>query len=78
MTAGDITSSFFKYASRPVAVVVGLYAILLGLLTMSTFQSHVVYLHAIQMTWFKDLNVPGNLWISEESGHSVLHQNGGR
>lgn len=23
-----------------------------------TFQSHVVYLHAIQMTWFKDLNVP--------------------
>ncbi|KAJ5588234.1 hypothetical protein N7537_010912 [Penicillium hordei] len=58
MTAGDITSSFLKYASRPVAVVVGLYAILLGLLTMSTFQSHVVYLHAIQMTWFKDLNVP--------------------
>jgi abhydrolase domain-containing protein 12 len=31
---------------------------LLGLLTRSTFQSRVVYLHAIQMTWFKDLNVP--------------------
>lgn len=44
--------------SIPVAVAVGLYAILLGLLTTSTFQSHVVYLHAIQMTWFKDLNVP--------------------
>ncbi|CAI7627574.1 unnamed protein product [Penicillium glandicola] len=54
----EIAGSFFKYASIPVAVAVGLYAILLGLLTTSTFQSHVVYLHAIQMTWFKDLNVP--------------------
>lgn len=58
MTASEIAGSFFKYASIPVAVVVGLYAILLGLLTTSTFQSHVVYLHAIKMTWFKDLNVP--------------------
>ncbi|CAG8896161.1 unnamed protein product [Penicillium nalgiovense] len=58
MTASEVAGSFFKYASIPVAVAVGLYAILLGLLTTSTFQSHVVYLHAIQMTWFKDLNVP--------------------
>ena len=58
MTASDIAGSVFKYGSIPVAVVVGLYAVLLGLLTTSTFQSHVVYLHAIQMTWFKDLNVP--------------------
>ncbi|KAJ5511612.1 hypothetical protein N7453_003715 [Penicillium expansum] len=58
MTASDIAGSFFKYVSIPVAVAVGLYAILLGLLTTSTFQSHVVYLHTIQMTWFKDLNVP--------------------
>lgn len=58
MTVGDIASYFFKYASIPVAVSVALYAILLGVLTTSTFQSHVVYLHAIQMTWFKDLNVP--------------------
>ncbi|CAG8940274.1 unnamed protein product [Penicillium salamii] len=58
MTASQVAGTFFKYASIPVAVVVGLYAILLGLLTTSTFQSHVVYLHAIQMTWFKDLNVP--------------------
>jgi abhydrolase domain-containing protein 12 len=58
MTAGDIVCSVFKYVSISVAVAVGLYAILLGLLTTSTFQSHVVYLHAIQMTWFKDLNVP--------------------
>ena len=58
MAASDIAGSVFKYGSIPVAVVVGLYAVLLGLLTTSTFQSHVVYLHAIRMTWFKDLNVP--------------------
>jgi abhydrolase domain-containing protein 12 len=58
MTASEIAGSVFKYASIPIAIAVGLYAILLGLLTTSTFQSHVVYLHAIQMTWFKDLNVP--------------------
>lgn len=31
---------------------------LLGLLTNKWFQAHVVYLHAIQMTWFKDLDTP--------------------
>lgn len=60
MTAGETAAIFFKYASLSVAAVVGLYAVLLGLLTTSTFQSHVVYLHAIQMTWFKDLDVPEN------------------
>ncbi|KAI4147376.1 MAG: hypothetical protein LQ340_005590 [Diploschistes diacapsis] len=58
MSTSGIVASFFKYASIPVAVVVVLYAALLGLLTTSNVQSHVVYLHAIQMTWFKDLNVP--------------------
>ncbi|KAH6683893.1 Alpha/Beta hydrolase protein [Halenospora varia] len=53
-----VVGDVFKYASIPIAVVVGLYAVLLGLLTTSFFQSHVVYLHAIQMTWFKDLDVP--------------------
>ncbi|MCJ1393767.1 hypothetical protein MMC18_006643 [Xylographa bjoerkii] len=47
-----------KYASISVAVLVSLYAGLLGLLTTSSFQAHVVYLHKIQMTWFKDLDVP--------------------
>ena len=47
-----------RYAWISIAVAVGLYAILLGLLTTSTFQSHIVYLHAFQMTWFKDLNIP--------------------
>jgi abhydrolase domain-containing protein 12 len=57
MAGGEMTASFFKYASISVAVVLGMYATLLGLLTTSTFQTHIVYLHAIQMTWFKDLNV---------------------
>jgi abhydrolase domain-containing protein 12 len=58
MATGEIIASFFKFASISVAVAVGLYVTLLGLLTTSTFQSHVVYLHTIQMTWFKDLNIP--------------------
>ena len=48
----------FKYASISIAVLVGIYAGFLGLLTTSSFQAHVVYLHKIQMTWFKDLDVP--------------------
>ncbi|MCJ1402935.1 hypothetical protein MMC11_006156 [Xylographa trunciseda] len=47
-----------KYASISAAVLIPLYASLLGLLTTSAFQAHVVYLHKIQMTWFKDLDVP--------------------
>ncbi|WEW61299.1 alpha/beta fold hydrolase domain-containing protein [Emydomyces testavorans] len=58
MPTSDILASFLKYASISIAVAVGAYVILLGLLTMPAFQSHVVYLHAIQMTWCKDLNVP--------------------
>ncbi|KAJ5097267.1 hypothetical protein N7456_007988 [Penicillium angulare] len=58
MTASEIAASFFEYACIAVAAVIALYVLLLALLTTSIFQSHVVYLHAIQMTWFKDLNVP--------------------
>ena len=47
-----------KYVSFSAALLVGLYAGLLGLLTNQSFQAHVVYLHKIQMTWFKDLDVP--------------------
>lgn len=53
-----IVRLLFKYASTLAALVIGLYACLLGLLTTSSFQAHVVYLHKIQMTWFKDLDVP--------------------
>ncbi|KAH7403088.1 Alpha/Beta hydrolase protein [Cadophora sp. MPI-SDFR-AT-0126] len=50
--------TILKYVSISAAVIVGLYASLLGLLSTSFCQAHVVYLHGIQMTWFKDLNVP--------------------
>jgi abhydrolase domain-containing protein 12 len=53
-----MSAPLFKYASISIAVTVALYATLLGLLTTSKFQAHVVYLHAIQLTWFQDLNVP--------------------
>ncbi|KAF1817887.1 alpha/beta-hydrolase [Dissoconium aciculare CBS 342.82] len=50
------------WAVKAIAITVGtiggLYIGLVALLTTATFQSHVVYLHAIQMTWFKDLNTP--------------------
>ncbi len=47
-----------RYASLALGTVTGLYLVLLGLLTTQWFQSHVVYLHAIQMTWAKDLDRP--------------------
>jgi abhydrolase domain-containing protein 12 len=47
-----------KYASTAIAAMIGLYACLLGLLTTTFIQSHVIYLHKIQMTWFKNLDTP--------------------
>ncbi|KAL8751692.1 MAG: hypothetical protein Q9184_005991 [Pyrenodesmia sp. 2 TL-2023] len=47
-----------KYATISAALAAGLYAGFLGLLTTSSFQAHAVYLHKIQLTWFRDLNVP--------------------
>jgi abhydrolase domain-containing protein 12 len=47
-----------KYGSIAIGIIGTLYCTLLGLLTTSWFQAHVVYLHAIQMTWGKDLDIP--------------------
>ncbi|KAG6993817.1 hypothetical protein G7Y79_00050g085540 [Physcia stellaris] len=47
-----------KYSSLTAASIIGFYAFLLGLLTTQSFQAHVVYLHKLQMTWSKDLNIP--------------------
>jgi abhydrolase domain-containing protein 12 len=58
MSLNHLVYTFFRYVLTSLAAAVGLYAVLLGLLTTATFQSHVVYLHAIQMTWFKNLDVP--------------------
>lgn len=68
----DIT--FFKTLSRQenlgrkcvdyiflwIGCLLGIYPIFLALLTRKKFQAHLVYLHALQMTWFKNLNVPEN------------------
>lgn len=47
-----------KYGFISIVTLVTLYICLLGLLATPFIQAHVVYLHAFQMTWFKDLNVP--------------------
>ena len=47
-----------KYSSLTAASIFGCYAFLLALLTTQSFQAHVVYLHKLQMTWSKDLNIP--------------------
>ena len=51
-------TNHIKHISISAAVIIGLYAALLALLTTPFLQAHVVYLHRIQMTWFKDLDVP--------------------
>src|ERR1700742_138527 len=58
MTAGSVSAVIIKYALISSSVVVGLYAMFIGLLTTNSFQTHVIYLHKIQMTWFQDLNTP--------------------
>ncbi|KAF3156846.1 hypothetical protein TWF751_002543 [Orbilia oligospora] len=55
---GNTLSTTLKYSSISAAALVGIYACFLGLIASNFFQAHAVYLHAIQMTWFKDLNVP--------------------
>ncbi|KAK6359844.1 hypothetical protein TWF696_000977 [Orbilia brochopaga] len=55
---GDVIGNLVKFTSITAATLVGVYACFLGLIATSFFQSHAVYLHAIQMTWFKDLNTP--------------------
>ena len=58
MTAGSVVTLLVKCASLSAAIVVGLYVGFIGLLTTNSFQSHIIYLHKIQMTWFKELNTP--------------------
>ena len=58
MMTGPVNQIFLKHVSILAAVLIGLYAALLALLTTPSFQGHVVYLHKLQMTWFKDLDVP--------------------
>ncbi|KAK2868044.1 hypothetical protein FQN49_003210 [Arthroderma sp. PD_2] len=81
MTVGDVVKSVFKYGSMSVASCVVLYAAFLALLATPFLQTHVIYLHKIQMTWFKNLDTP-ELWgflhnqatpffIKTPDGHSL-------
>lgn len=51
-------AQILKYGTLSVAALAATYVGFLGLLTTASFQAHAVYLHKIQMTWFKDLDVP--------------------
>jgi abhydrolase domain-containing protein 12 len=51
-------TSLIKYGSLSIATVVGVYVCFIALLTTNSFQGHVIYLHKVQMTWFKDLDTP--------------------
>lgn len=74
-----IVFPLLKYVTVSTAVAVGLYATLLGLLTRPSFQAHVVYLHKIQMTWFRDLNVPESFGFlrNQVTPFSVRSSDGG-
>lgn len=74
-----MTYLLFKYTSISAAVLVALYAGLLGLLMTSFFQTHVVYLHKIQMTWFKNLDVPESFGFlrSQTTPFSIQSSTGG-
>ncbi|KAK6542578.1 hypothetical protein TWF694_006525 [Orbilia ellipsospora] len=54
----DVLGSVLKFGSISAATAVSIYACFLGLIANQFFQAHAVYLHAFQMTWFKDLTVP--------------------
>ncbi|EPS37790.1 hypothetical protein H072_8440 [Dactylellina haptotyla CBS 200.50] len=51
-------ATVLKIGSILAAAPVGVYACFLGLVVNRYFQAHAVYLHAAQMTWFKDLDFP--------------------
>jgi abhydrolase domain-containing protein 12 len=47
-----------EYILIAIGSVITLYTAFLGLLTITWFQTHVVYLHAIRMTRLQDLDTP--------------------
>ncbi|KAI4850575.1 alpha/beta-hydrolase [Aureobasidium sp. EXF-8846] len=47
-----------EYILATIGFIFALYTLFLGLLTISWFQKHVVYLHAIRMTRLEDLDTP--------------------
>ncbi|EFR01675.1 abhydrolase domain-containing protein 12 [Nannizzia gypsea CBS 118893] len=81
MIAGNVARNILKYGSISAASCVAFYAVFLALIATPFLQTHIIYLHKIQMTWFKDLNTP-ELWgflhnqitpfpITTPDGHSL-------
>jgi abhydrolase domain-containing protein 12 len=59
MVAYKTLINFFRYTAISLIALLVLYAtFLLALLTSSNLQSHIIYLHLIQMTWFSNLDIP--------------------
>ncbi|CAG8949844.1 hypothetical protein HYFRA_00004171 [Hymenoscyphus fraxineus] len=54
----SVVRIIFNFATVLIPTLAILYITLLGCLTTPTFQSHIVYLHKIQITWFSDLDIP--------------------
>jgi hypothetical protein len=53
-----LATPIIKYTFLTTTTLITLYAIFLTLLTSTSIQSHILYLHKIQVTWFKGLNTP--------------------
>ncbi|KAF2729576.1 alpha/beta-hydrolase [Polyplosphaeria fusca] len=51
-------STVLKPIFGTVGAVVGLYIAFIGLLTIPTFQDHVIFLHKVTLTWFQDVSIP--------------------
>ena len=66
-----MVATVLNYALLSAAVLVGLYASLLGLLFSPSCQAHAVYLHGLQMTWFKR---SGTFGILTQSGLTIHSQ----
>lgn len=51
-------SAVLKPLLSTLAGVLGIYVVFIMLLTIPRLQDHVIYLHKITLTWFRDVNVP--------------------
>lgn len=70
-TAGVV----FRYLSIAVSAGAALYATVILLLATPSIESHVVYLHKIQMTWFKNLDSPEQFGFLRNQATSFFIKN---
>ncbi|KAL8667374.1 MAG: hypothetical protein Q9202_000590, partial [Teloschistes flavicans] len=53
-----MSNMLYRLAFTLAAILAAPYALFLALFTTISLQAHIVYLHKISMTWFKDVDVP--------------------